>query len=302
MSTISHDTYEILLNLIGFWLLDNHKVFKTRDVYEYQGRIADRKAVESALTYRRKTASSDGLTGRYVEAAIVDNTDWSFMPNYVTYQNTKYMKANVINMIQRVLQYESVHGRIPLTVGTEISTSGSSTSNSLNPYLASKGCSGMGQCTGYYCACNSLQQAFYRLTGKLISESTIASVAGTTTAGTGHSGIETAVAWFNKKYGYNLKISWKNFSELGSSQSARFTKLQELVDKGAVFFHLLYRSKYGHYEVPYRVNGSNIVVLNSLGDSCGNGTYCGYLETRSQSLQQSYINGISQKSVCIITK
>ena len=305
MSTISHDTYEILLNLIGYWLVANNKNFKVRSVYEYQGRVADLGTVESALMGRRKNPSSDGLTGRYVEAAVVDNSNHDFMPNYVTYQNVRYMKANVINMVQRVLRYESNHGRIPLTVNTEISdlnTTGSSTSNSLNPYLVGKGCSGMGQCTGYYCACNSLQQMFYRLTGKLISESTIASVAGTTSNGTSHQGIETAVAWFNRKYGYQLKVSWKNFSELGSTQSARFTKLQQLIDTGGVFFHLLYRNKYGHYEVPYRVTGGNIQVLNSLGDSCGNGTYCGYIETRSQSTQVSYINGISQKSVCIITK
>ena len=69
----------------------------------------------------------------------------------------------------------------------------------------------MGQCTGYYCACNSLQQCFYRLTGIKVAESTIASVAGTTTSGTDHAGINTAVAWFNKKYGKNIKITFFNF-------------------------------------------------------------------------------------------
>ncbi len=165
----------------------------------------------------------------------------------------------------------------------------------LNPYMTNSGCSGMGQCTGYYCACNSVQQAIYRLTGERISESTLASVGGTTSAGTGHEGINTMIAWFNRKYGYNLKISWKNFSEVG------WSKLQEYIDTGAVFFHLLYRNQWGHYEVPKQVSGGNIIVLNSLGSSCGNGTYCGYIEARSKSTQQSYINGISQKSVCIIT-
>lgn len=58
----------------------------------------------------------------------------------------------------------------------------------LYEYLTNTGCSGMGQCTPYYCACNSLQEAFYRLTGIHIAESTIASVASTTTSGTDHWG------------------------------------------------------------------------------------------------------------------
>ena len=167
---------------------------------------------------------------------------------------------------------------------------------SLNPYLTNQGCSGMGQCTGYYCACNSVQQCIYRLTGEHISESTLASVGGTTSDGTGHDGINTMIAWFNRNYDYNLKIQWKNFSEVG------YSKLQEYIDNGAVFLHLLYRDKYGHYEVPKSVGSGTITVLNSLGDSCGGGTYCGYIETRNQPTQTSYINGISQKSVCIITR
>lgn len=166
----------------------------------------------------------------------------------------------------------------------------------LNPYMTNQGCKGMGQCTSYYCACNSVQQAIYRLTGELISESTLASVGGTTTNGTGHEGINTMIAWFNRNYNYTLDIQWKNFSEIG------YTKLQEYINKGAVFFHLLYRNQWGHYEVPKSVGNGTITVLNSLGNSCGNGTYCGYIETRNQSTQTSYINGISQKSVCIITR
>lgn len=160
----------------------------------------------------------------------------------------------------------------------------------------------MGQCTPYYCACNSLQQAFYRLTHIHVSESTIASVAGTTTSGTGHQGINTAVAWFNRKYGQNIKITWKNFNDLGSSDSARWNKLNQYASNGAVFCHILYRNKWGHYEVLKSVNGNNVTVLNSLGNRCNKPAYCGYIETRSKSNQRSYMRGISQQSVAILTK
>ena len=100
---------------------------------------------------------------------------------------------------------------------------------------------------------------------------------------------------FNKNYGYNLKMTWKNFSEVG------FDGVQKYYENGAVFIHLLYRNYAGHYEVPLTSNTDPNKILNSLGDSCGNG-YCGYIESRSKGTQQSYINGIRQKSVCIISR
>ncbi|MBQ2653059.1 MAG: Ig-like domain repeat protein [Methanobrevibacter sp.] len=169
------------------------------------------------------------------------------------------------------------------------------TPTKLYPYLTSQGAGKLGQRTGYTCGPHSLMQAIYRLTGIELSEMELAGICGTTTSGTGHSGLETGLAWFNRKYGYNLKMTWKNFSEVG------FQGLQKYYENGAVFCHLLYRNQWGHYEVPLTSNSNPMKILNSLGDSCGGG-YCGYIESRSQSTQQSYINGISQKSICIITR
>lgn len=165
----------------------------------------------------------------------------------------------------------------------------------LYPYLTSQGGGKLGQRTGYTCGPHSLMQAIYRLTGIELSEMELASICGTTTSGTGHSGLETGLAWFNRKYGYNLKMTWKNFSEVG------FDGLQKAYENGAVFCHLLYRNQWGHYEVPLTSSTDPNKILNSLGDRCGNG-YCGYIENRSQATQRQYIAGISQKSVCIITK
>lgn len=162
-------------------------------------------------------------------------------------------------------------------------------------YFTKEGGGYLGQKTGYTCGPHSLMQCIYRLTGEDVSEMELASVAGTTTAGTDHNGLATALAWFNKKYGYNLKMTWKNFSEVG------FEGTQQAINNGACFHHILYRDQYGHYEVPKITKEDPIYVLNSLGSSCGNG-YCGYIEERRRSTHQSYINGISQKSVCIITR
>ena len=237
-------------------------------------------------------------------------------PNYVATKKskTKLHPKTLIYMLARIIVYyyskktmpKAANANSSLFESTKTTTKSSTKASAqstikLKAYLTDEGCSGMGQCTGYYCGCNSLQQCFYRLTGIHVSESTIASVAGTTTDGTDHDGLNTAVAWFNNKYNKNIKITWKNFSDLGSSNTARWNALQSYINKGAVFCHIMYRNQWGHYEVPYKVRDDDLLILNSLGDSCGSGTYCGYIETRSKSSQYSYISGISQKSIAILT-
>ena len=136
---------------------------------------------------------------------------------------------------------------------------------------------------------------FYRLTGIFVDESTIAKWCGTTTSGTSHQGIETGVAQFNKVYGKNIKLTWKTFSEVG------WDGMQKAIDNGALFCHLLYRLTDGHYEVPQKISGDNVIILNSLGERCNYPAYCGYIETRTKSNQKAYINGISQKIMDILT-
>ena len=302
---ISFNKYSYLMNRIAYWLVKNNIKFNTRQLYGYFGRQADYGTLVKVIKQRGTNYGTDALVNEFVECAIFDNKDLNFLPNYVTDSDnkTKYNKSTYVNMANRVSAYEVTNGKSPKTVEVIwIDTPITPNTSSLKSYLTNAGCSGMGQCTPYYCACNSLQQAFYRLTGIHVSESTIASVAGTTTSGTGHQGINTAVAWFNRKYGQNIKITWKNFNDLGSSDSARWNKLNQYATNGAVFCHILYRNKWGHYEVLKSVNGNNVTVLNSLGNRCNKPAYCGYIETRSKSNQRSYMRGISQQSVAILTK
>lgn len=195
------------------------------------------------------------------------------------------------------------------TITTQTSSSRFVSSPHLTTYSA-----GLGQDTPYYCACNSLQQSFYKLTKKVVKESTIASWAGTTSQGTGHSGINTAVAAFNRAYKTNLKIEWKSFSDFGSSDKERFKAIGNLIKNPnkAVFFHIGYHNggdnlngrSYGHYEMCDIINTdtSYVRALNSLGSKCSGQKYCGFLQNRKFNIQSGFIKEISQKSVCIITK
>lgn len=161
----------------------------------------------------------------------------------------------------------------------------------------SLGCDNRGQNNGYFCGPHMVQEIIRNLTGKVISQSTLAEVIGTTSDGSDHDGINTAFAWFNKTYHYNLKVEWKNFSDVGWSGIKKILESNNQ-DCG---LHELYRNKWGHYTNYDKVYEDTVDVHNSLGDYCSGGCYCGYTENRSKSEAKSYLNGISQKSVMVVT-
>lgn len=175
-----------------------------------------------------------------------------------------------------------------------------------SPHYESPGCDRRGQCTGYFCACVSYCQLLKKFGITKYSQKTIAGYMGTTTRGTSHNGIETGIAKIARLEGINLKVEWKDFSDLGKTAKERYKALGEIFSnpKKGVIIHDLYRNQYGHYETikTINLNNNNLIVLNSLGNKCNAPAYCGYLETRSMSNMSSYIAGISQKSLCIITK
>ena len=177
--------------------------------------------------------------------------------------------------------------------------------NCTNPYTSTPhptktGCNQMGQNTNYFCGVSALHKVLHKFGITKYSQNQLAKYAGTTTAGTDHKGLETAIAKVSKETGIKLTAKWYNFSELG------FEKLGKLICKPNVdaIIHLYYRNKYGHYEVINEINikSGTVKVLNSLGNKCGTNCFCGYVESRSFALEKQYINGISQKSVLIITK
>ena len=286
---LSYNGCKNVLNRVAYKLIKSEKSYKHSDSITIGGKKKTYKQIVALIKKNGTNYGHDEYISRFIED-VVAKTDKAQLPGYVMGSSgvNKYNRASYRNIAKTLTSYRKQHGKNPSKIKVSYEKI-----PKLHEYLTEHGCSGMGQCTGYYCACNSLQQAFYRLTGIKVSEKTIAGWASTTSDGTGHQGINTAVAMFNKKYSKNVKISWYNFSELS------WDKIKTMISKGAVFLHLLYRDQWGHYEVIKTVS-DDLKILNSLGDSCGSGTYCGYIETRTKSTQKRYINGISQKSVAYL--
>ena len=236
-------------------------------------------------------------------------------PNYVTsVKSKKRVRPRVsIDALARIIVWYYRHSKtLPnyctYNSGrfTDSSSSSNSTSTTKSKYghATKSGCNNMGQNNGVYCGPHSMQECIRNLTGKVISQATLAGWAGTGSGGTDHQGLETAVAKAAKELGVKLTCKWYSFSELGWSGIKKILASQ---NQDCVI-HNLYRYKPGvyggdgHYEVINAVNDSNINVQNSLGNRSCNDCYCGYIEYRSKSDFETYISGISQKSVLVITR
>ena len=176
-----------------------------------------------------------------------------------------------------------------------------------SPHPVSVGCNGKGQNTAYYCAPSSIHKCIYKFGIRDITQEQIASWAGTTSAGTSHAGIETAIAKINKVKGTKISIKWYNFSDVG------WEKLAKIIcnTNQAAFCHILYKNggtcsgdgNFGHYETLTKINLSTkyVEVLNSLGSKCGS-CYCGYYQDRTMACQEQFMKGISQKSIAVLTR
>lgn len=212
----------------------------------------------------------------------------NYLPNYCNF--TKGFKPNTATNTKTVKK----------EVKQSTSTNKNTKTFNSSPHPTKKGCGGMGQDTSYYCGVSALQKCLFKFGITDFSQKTLASWAGTTQAGTSHQGLATAVAMVNKKKGTKIKITEKNFSDIGWEGVGKILANP----KQDIIFHNCYRLKYGHYEVCNQVNLTNNVekVLNSLGDKCTSSCYCGYVESRSAAEFKKYMAAISQKSLIILTK
>lgn len=233
------------------------------------------------------------------------------LPNYVIILGDQ--KCSIILFmfeLSKIIKSMKEKGKYPerilinsadLEVVKKTSTEDSGCTNpyKATPYNPNSSCDAMGQNTGYFCACSMLQKMMYRL-GYRVGQSELANVMGTTTDGTGHDGIETGIAYVGRKYGVKFEVKWYNFSDLGWEGMGKLMCKKNT----SVGNHVLYRKKWGHYEYPLTVNTSSktMKVINSLGDKRTSTCYCGYIEERDFSEHRSYMSGISQKSVLVITK
>lgn len=242
------------------------------------------------------------------------------MKNYCTFKRGdkvyKIRTRSYVYTLARAIVYYKGHKKLPAYVylDTTVFAKPCKSPYVSSPHYLNQGAGYLGQINAFNCGPHSVMQCLRKF-GIEESESTLASVAGTTTSGTDHYGIETAIAWAARKHNIKLNVKWVSFNSLGNTSKERFKALGELICRKntAVLTHILYSGagryyddddQCGHYECLDRINTDTgyVRALNSLGDRCNYPGYCGHLQDRPFSLESKYFEGISQKSVMIITK
>ena len=227
----------------------------------------------------------------------------------------KFVKENGYYPNWCVFNYKDIQNKQSSTVKPN---------NCSNPYTSTPHHTttktGLGQKYSWDCSANALNQCLYKLSGKDISEDTLINVMGVTTNGVGHDGLNTGIAWFNKKYKTNYKVTWKNFSDMGKTTEERFLALAKLICKKdiAVLTHIGYANQgerpitsssttvFGHYEVLDKINTKDKTVraLNSLGTKKSDGSYPGHLQDRKYGIQAYFARNTpgGQAALCIVQK
>ena len=184
------------------------------------------------------------------------------------------------------------------------------------PHFLTQGCNKLGQCTGYFCGPHAIHQSMRKFGITQYTEHQIAAWAGTTTAGSGHPGINTAIAKISKNTGVKLSVQWKNFSDMGATDEERFKAIAKIIcnPNKAVIWHIAYINggssingkHFGHYEYIDKINilTKYVRALNSLGDKKADGSYSGRLQDRAYSVQAYFARNTpgNQPALCIITK
>lgn len=295
MTAIEFNKYCWLLNRIAYWLVVNKKNVFTANEYNFFGKSKTLKEIKQIINKNGTNYDSDVFVTRFVEYAIMHTNTYGNFPTSVYSMNnkSKLSREQYIQMVKTVWEYERKNKKHPLTVPIPPIKTYKKYGHATSP-----GCDNRGQNNSVNCGPHSMQEVIRNLTGKVIKQSTLAAWAGTGSGGTDHHGLETAIAKAAKQLGVKFTVKWYNFSDLGWNGIDKIIKS----NNQDCIIHNCYRLKWGHYEVVNSISGSNVKVQNSLGNQGCGSCYCGYVEDRSATEFRNYINGISQKSVMVITR
>lgn len=137
---ISYNEYLYLMNRVAWWLINNNKSFKKRDVYNHFQEVAKQADLIATIKNRKGEKNDDPLVAEFVECAIVDNSSsLTFLPTTVTGTDGKqYAKSCYVDMANRVSAYEVTNNVSPRYVTVRESAPVSNKNTEILKYFQDK--------------------------------------------------------------------------------------------------------------------------------------------------------------------
>jgi peptidoglycan hydrolase-like protein with peptidoglycan-binding domain len=118
--------------------------------------------------------------------------------------------------------------------------------------------------TGYWCGPFTDSQIIYELWGHEAAQSYLASLGGTTSAGTDHDGLLYAINTWASRNGHSCNSWFQNFSSTGWDQLGQWVADPNI----GIGIHCLYKDRWGHYMYVVQVNMNNqtVICIDSLNE------------------------------------
>lgn len=176
------------------------------------------------------------------------------LPNYVTLGNDKIDKKEYVDALNRVSQFTVKEDRLPYTVQVQTEIKENNTPSTV--YISPRFKHYVDQDTKYYCAPFMLAQIIFELFNIIPAQTWLASRAGTTTKGTGHTGVIKALNDWCAANGHKVISNFQGFSSTGWQKCAEMIKDPNV----GLGFHVKYRNKFGHYMYPVIVDMDKKIV------------------------------------------
>ena len=272
----------------------NEKVMKEDYLYMINNFITfchDKKRVPAYITTKKsRTKVSFELFMYCLAKIIVFYQNNKYLPNYCTFNKTDLSNtAKVTNTAKKTVTKS--------TSSSKKVTNIAKTRYVSQPHWLTEGCNRLGQCTKYFCGVHIIIQILKKFGITKYTEKQLAQYAATTTNGTSHQGILTAIAQVSKETGTKLTAKWVNFSDMGKTDDERFKNIGKLMEdpNTAIAWHIGYVNGgestdgdiIGHYEGIDIINMKTRYVraLNSLGKKKLDGSYTGRLQDRKMHVQ-----------------
>lgn len=234
ITQINFGEYTFCLNRIAYWLISNNKTFKTRDVYGYQNVASTKKDLITVIKNRGKNVKLDNsafIINEFVECAIFDNKDLSFLPNYVTCSDgkTKLYLDTYVDMANRVSAYEVLNGRSPNIVYIKKENKTSTSTPTLD-YFESK-----------FGKCEYIDDAMSKIKGR-----------GYAYYYNSQYNTNTTINRIYNRQGVNCTDSAQLFYRLALDMNNKYGRKYEVQ-----FVHVFCQSGTGHIRLRLRSNGSS---------------------------------------------